>query len=369
MTATPPPSNRRSEPGSGRTGSSEPGSGAPGNRAPAAVAALRRTVSAAATTAAFSAGWAGVKALPEGLVAAAARAGADLAARRPGPGVRRLEANLARVLGPSAGPDRLAAVSRAGLRSYARYWSEVFRLPATPPEVLVERFACADEHRLREAVAAGRGTILALSHSGNWDHAGAWATLTGIPFTTVAERLEPAPLFDRFVAFRESLGMEVLPLTGRPRLFEDLADRLRAGGTLCLLADRDLSATGVQVDLFGAPARLPAGPALLAMRTGATLLPVSVWYDGPLTRARIHPAVPVPPVGRSRGEGATPAGSRVRAVTQAVADVLATGRDGIADHPEDWHMLQRLWLDDLDLEPAPGRAVPVAITAAPGEGS
>ena len=330
-------------------------------------AALGRLASARLSDAAFSAGWAAARTLPEPAVRALARAGADVVASHRGPGVRRLEANLARVLtarsaggagsaDPAGGVDPvdLAATTRAAVRSYARYWTEVFRLPATPPDVVVDRFDCADEHLLRDALASGRGTILALAHSGNWDHAGAWATLTGMPFTTVAERLEPASLFDRFVAFRESLGMEVLPL-GRPRLFEDLADRLRAGGTLCLLADRDLSATGVEVDLFGAPARVPAGPALLALRTGAVLLPVSVWYGeegGPVTRARIHPAVAVP-----RPGGPVP---RARAMTQAVLDALATGPDGIADHPEDWHMLQRLWVDDLA---AVGPPLPAGVPA------
>jgi lauroyl/myristoyl acyltransferase len=334
---------------------------------PARVAALGRLASARLSDAAFSTGWAAARALPEPAVRALARGGADAATRRRGPGVRRLEANLARVLAARAGPAAraagdgtaglvdpayLAATTRAAMRSYARYWTEVFRLPATPPDVVLARFDCADEHLLRDALASGRGTILALAHSGNWDHAGAWAALTGMPFTTVAERLEPASLFDRFVAFRESLGMEVLPL-GRPGLFTDLADRLRAGGTLCLLADRDLSATGVEVDLFGAPARVPAGPALLALRTGAVLLPVSVWYGwegGPVTRARIHPAVPVP-----RPGGSVP---RARAMTQAVLDALATGPDGIGDHPEDWHMLQRLWVDDRAPRPRQPAGVP-----------
>src|SRR5204862_6843875 len=121
--------------------------------------------------------------------------------------------------------------------------------------------------------------ILVLPHTGNWDQAGAWLAGTGAPFTTVAERLEPASLFARFVAFRESLGMEVIPLTGGERPpFEILAERLRAGGTLCLLGDRDLTATGIDVDFFGSPARMPAGPAALAHDTGAVLVPVTLSY-------------------------------------------------------------------------------------------
>ena len=112
--------------------------------------------------------------------------------------------------------------------------------------------------------------ILSLPHMGNWDHAGAWLAGTGVPFTTVAERLKPESLFERFVEFRESLGMEVIPLTGGEQPpFKILAERLRSGGVLCLLADRDLTASGIEVEFFGSPARMPAGPAALAVDTGA----------------------------------------------------------------------------------------------------
>jgi hypothetical protein len=174
-------------------------------------------------------------------------------------------------------------------------------------------------------VAGGRGTILALPHSGNWDHAGAWCTATGVPFTTVAERLRPESLYDRFVAFRESLGMEVVPLTGGTRPpFVVLAERLRAGGMLCLLSDRDLSARGIDVRFFGATARMPAGPAALALRTGATLLPVTLSFTPDGWHCVFHPEVPH---------------TDIRTMTQQVADAF---EEGIRAHPADWHMLQRL---------------------------
>ncbi len=279
----------------------------------------------------YAAGWGGVRALPEPVAARLFQAAADAAWRRDGKGVRRLRSNLARVV--PAGTD-LDALTREGMRSYARYWLEVFRLPVTPRERIVSAMHTADEHLLRGSHAAGRGTVLALPHMGNWDHAGAWLAATGVPFTTVAERLEPASLYDRFVAFRQSLGMEVLALTGGERPpFDVLSERLLSGGALCLLADRDLTPHGVPVSLFGARATMPAGPAALALRTGATLLPVTLWYDGPQWHVRIHPAVPP---------------SDVATMTQALADAFAHGVDGIAAHPQDWHMLQRLWTDDLD---------------------
>ena len=283
----------------------------------------------------FAVGWRAVKALPEPAARSLFAALADIAWLRRGVGVRRLEANLARVA-PDRDPREL---SRAALRSYLRYWCEVFRLPVMSPERIVADMYVEDEDRLRAAIAAGRGVVVALPHSGNWDHGGAWLVRTGVPFTTVVERLRPESLFRRFVAFRESIGMEVLPLTGGAEVFATLARRLRAGRVLCLVADRDLTATGVAVDFFGAQARMPAGPAALALATGAALLPVTMWYaeDGRGWRARIHPEVGPPAHGDRK--------ARVAAMTQGLADAFA---EGIAAHPADWHMLQRLWVDDLD---------------------
>ncbi len=290
--------------------------------------------------AAYELAWRVVRGLPEPLVLRAFRALADLAWRRRTAGARQLERNLRRVVGPELPAAELAELTRAGLRSYFRYWAEVFRLPSLGAQRIVGGMSMTDEFRLRDAYAAGRGVVLALPHTGNWDQAGAWGVLTGMPFTTVAERLRPASLFDRFVAFRESLGMEVIPLTGGDNPFGVLARRLRAGGMLCLLADRDLTASGLVVDFFGEPARMPAGPAALAVQTGAVLLPTTLHYPpGGGWHARIHPAV-LPPPGLPRRE-------QIAAMTQAVADAFA---EGIREHPQDWHMLQPLWLADLDPE-------------------
>jgi KDO2-lipid IV(A) lauroyltransferase len=288
------------------------------------------------TDALYGLGWSTVKKLPEPVAVRLGNTIADLAWKQRGKGVQRLESNYARVV-PGASPERLAELSRAGMRSYLRYWMESFRLPAWSKERIEGGFVGKDLHYLTEGLAAGKGVILALPHLANWDLAGAWVTTKlGIPFTTVAERLKPETLYDRFVAYREGLGMEVLPHSG------GTARRLRDGGLVCLVADRDLSASGVEVGFFGDTARMPAGPALLAQQTGALLLPVTLWYDdSPVMRGRVHPPVEVPGSG-TRAE-------KTSVMTQALADAFATG---IADHPQDWHMLQRLWLADLD--PAKG---------------
>ncbi|MEI7031975.1 phosphatidylinositol mannoside acyltransferase [Streptomyces pratensis] len=285
----------------------------------------------------YGAGWGAVKKLPEPAAEKLFRTIADQTWKRRGPSVLRLESNLARVV-PDAGPERLAELSRAAMRSYMRYWMESFRLPTWSPQRIKDSIEIVGTDRLDEGLAAGRGVVVALPHLANWDLAGAWATTDlKLPLTTVAERLNPASLYDRFVAYRESLGMEVLPHSGGAA-FGTLARRLRAGGLVCLVADRDLSASGVEVSFFGAAARMPTGPALLAQHTGAMLLPVTLSYDStPVMKGVIHPAVEVP------GEGSR--AEKTAVMTQALADAFATG---IAEHPEDWHMLQRLWLDDPD---------------------
>ena len=207
---------------------------------------------------------------------------------------------------------------------------------------MVESVRVENEHYLRDALGAGRGVVAALMHMGNWDHAGAWASLTGAPVVTVAERLRPERLYARFLAYREGLGMEILPLTGGDGdLLDTLSRRLRAGRLVPLLADRDLRASGIPVELLGEPTRMPPGPAMLALRTGAALHPVSIWYEpaGPRRHRlviRFHDEVAAPAVGRTR--------EKVTAMTQEVATVFGAA---IAAHPEDWHMLQPLWLGDL----------------------
>jgi lauroyl/myristoyl acyltransferase len=283
---------------------------------------------------AFAAGWAAVRALPEPVAAAGFAAVGELSARRDTRGVRQLRRNLARVAGPGADLDPLV---RRALRSYARYWQETFRLSRITPRTVRDRTDVIGGDVLDKALTSGRGVVLALPHCGNWESAGVWLLDHGYPFSTVAERLKPESLYERFVAYRESLGMEVIPLTGGDRSPSDvLSERLRAGRVVCLLGDRDLTRRGIDVTFFGATARMPAGPALLAATTGAALMPVGLWFTPGGWGIKIHPEVPIPDGGRLR--------DKVAAATQEVADAFA---EDIALRPHDWHMLQRLWLDDL----------------------
>jgi phosphatidylinositol dimannoside acyltransferase len=286
-----------------------------------------------ATYLAYAGGWRAVRLMPERLAYATFDRIADQQWRAHGSSVRRLEANLERVVGP-LDPDALRELSRAGMRSYMRYWCDAFRLPGWDA-ARIDTFEMRHPERLSDPVVSGRGVVAALPHMGNWDHAGAWASLHISPVNTVAEKLEPEKLFTAFVDFRTSLGMHIHGL-GDPGVYQQLRGALEAGGLVALLADRDLSAKGVDVQFFGETARFPAGPAALAVDTGAALLPVKLFWVGHNV-AEILPGIEPPTTG-DRDE-------RIRVTTQAVADALAAG---IAEHPADWHMLQRVWLADLD---------------------
>jgi KDO2-lipid IV(A) lauroyltransferase len=220
------------------------------------------------------------------------------------------------------------------MRSYMRYWCDAFRLPGWDA-ARINSLELRNRERLSDPVASGRGVVIGLPHMGNWDHAGAHVSLTISPVNTVAEKLEPEALFEAFVDFRTSLGMRIHGL-GDPGVFGELRSTLEEGGLVALLADRDLSAKGVDVQFFGETARFPAGPAALAVDTGASLVPVSLFWQGHNVAQCLPEIEPATTGDRD---------ARIRMTTQALADALATG---IAEHPTDWHMLQRLWLADLD---------------------
>jgi KDO2-lipid IV(A) lauroyltransferase len=231
------------------------------------------------------------------------------------------------------------------MRSYLRYWCEVFRLPDWDRDRVLSRVRFVDEHNLYEPIAAGKGLVGALPHMGNWDHGGAAVAARGVSVTSVAERLEPAEVFEQFLAFRESLGMQIVPLSGGDGdVFATLAARVRSNHFVPLLADRDLTARGLPVTFFGERASMPAGPAALALRTRAPLVPVTLWYEGTAPHhdlvLRFGEPLEVP-----RGRG----GDALRTLTQALA---TTFEAGIREHPSDWHMLQRLFTADLEPRPA-----------------
>jgi phosphatidylinositol dimannoside acyltransferase len=302
------------------------------------------------TSAAFRAGWSLVCRLPESWARELFNFGADVAWRRQGAGVRVLEGNLVRVLGTEpASPSgdhaidqqELRSLSRAVMRSYARYYLETFRLQVIPVDRILSGMHVnyPNVDLTLEHMRNGRGVIYALPHMGDFEQAGRWVNLYGAgSLTTVAERLKPESVFELFLKFRQGLGMEVVPTTGGPHPFGVMAQRLRAGKLVCIVADRDLSDNGIEVDYFGEQALFPAGAAMLAVQTGAALMPVACWFVGEDEwAAHVYDEIPVPAEGTRKEKGA--------AMTQALATVF---EQAIREHPEDWHMLQKTFVNDLD---------------------
>ncbi len=307
----------------------------------------------AATEWAFAVGWSVVKWLPEKAAYATFRQAADALWRKRGSGIVQFERNLARIY-PEADSSDLRDLSREGMRSYLRYWCDTFRLPTWSPERVSNSFSL-DRHELMDAAMASEtGALMVVNHGGNWDTAGAWGCLRYGGLTTVAERLKPEGLYERFVAYRESLGMEILP-TGEADIIRVLARRLKAGRLVPLMGDRDIGRNGVVVDLFGEPASLPAGPAVLALLTGAPVLPVGLWYDEARALGRVFDPIPIPTSG-TREE-------KITAITQGIAEAFEAS---IREHGTDWHMMQPVWLADLDPSRGRSRGPAAGAVRAPG---
>jgi lauroyl/myristoyl acyltransferase len=297
---------------------------------------LRSRVVDRLTDVGYAAGWRAVRVMPEPVVREAFDRGGRWAAGRDGKRTRQLRANLRVATGGRIGEPELAELTTRALRSYARYWQEAFRLPTLSTDRIVTGTEVIGLEHLQKARDSGRGLVMVLPHSGNWDAAGVWFVdfLDG-PFMTVAERLKPESLYRRFLDYRESLGMRVVPLTGGPRpSTEVLRDWLNGGGVTCLLVDRNLGAGGVPVSFFGRTAVLPGGAALLAAQTGAALVPTVCQFTDRGWRLVFSPEIPVDGSGRLK--------DRVTTAMQAVADAFTPS---IAAQPEDWHMLGRIWAD------------------------
>ena len=283
--------------------------------------------------------WRLVRRLPEPVAFTLGRVGGYVFYRLDARRRTALRSNLGQVLGPAATPARLERAVRDNFAAYGRYWVEAFRLEDLGPAELRRRLYLDGHEHLDAALAAGRGVIFAAPHLGNWDAGGAWLAASGYPATAVVERLRPPEVFERFAAYRRALGMELLPVTDGPDTARGVLRALRAGRLACLVCDRDLTGGGLPVTVFGAAARMPGGPASLALKTGAALLPCAVYQeDRPgYWRGVVKPPLPLTQTDDARAD--------VLALTQRLADEF----EGlIAAAPEQWHVLSRYWR-----EPAP----------------
>lgn len=252
------------------------------------------------------------------------QAGARLAAARPGWHLDRLRENLAVATGEPVTDELL----RRSVASYLRNLVEMFALPGWSDTKIIARVSVTGEDRLRRAFHS-TGAVVALPHSGNWDLAGAWACVTGMPVTTVVEELAE-PQYSAFRSFREDLGMRIVSHQD-PAALAHLAAAVRSGRLVCLVADRDLSGTGLRVDWRGHPVAVPAGPAVVARRAGAALLPAVCTFTARGIRLDIGEPVP-----------ARPGRHGLCWMTQQLTDFFA---HRIARNPQDWHLMQPFFRD------------------------
>lgn len=291
---------------------------------------------------AYKAGSLLARRFPAGMGTAAARLiGAGAAAS---PDRRRVVArNLERVYGRKLSRVEERRKVAETFEWYARYYHESFRLPDYSAEKIDREFGYEGFGQIEAACTSGQGPILALPHLGTWEWAAFWlALIPGYRVTAIVEPLEPPDLFEWFVGFRESLGMNIVPLG--PEAGKASVSALNNGEVLCLLADRDLQGTGIPVEFFGERTTLPAGPATLALRTGSPLLPTAVYWKDGIRWGHVLPAIDTERRGKLRED--------IARVTQ---DLAAAFEILISAAPEQWHMLQPNWPSDYTAlgEPMP----------------
>ena len=276
-----------------------------------------------------------IAALPEPVALALANRVGDVLFAVRGEQRRMVSANLARVL--DADPEDGALVdhwAHRSFRAYARYWVEGARLGSTSPVEVEERTFVQGLEYLADGVASGQGVIMALPHIGSWEYGGAFLATQNLPMTSVAERLEPPELFEFFVQQRAAMGLTILPLDASSG--GSVMSTLREGKLVGLLCDRDVAGNGIEVEFFGEPTTMPAGPATLALRTGARLVTGAV-YSGP---GRDHRAIVEPPLDTTRQ------GSLRKDVARLTQEIATRFEGLIRRAPDQWHVFQPLWLAD-----------------------
>ena len=229
----------------------------------------------------------------------------------------------------------LRVAAQQAFDSYARYYVESFRLPSLSKRTVARSFSVDGFDHIPAALEQGNGCIFALPHLGGWEWAGRWMTDKGYKLTVVVEALEPPELFEWFANLRKELGMTVVP-TG-PGAAAAVMKALRENEIVCLLCDRDIERNGVEVEFFGERTTLPAGPAMLGLRTGAPVLPVGVYFTAAYNG---HHAVVRPPLPLDRQGGLR---EDVARITQLLAHELEVL---IRRAPEQWHLFQPNWPSD-----------------------
>jgi len=278
--------------------------------------------------------WKLIGVLPEKSAYKLSKVISDRIYRKNGKGVKRLRGNYQRVM-PNMSEREIEDLTKDGMRSYLRYWFDTFRLNKWSKSRIIETTFVVRENLLRDPIATKQGCIIALPHAGNWDHAAAYFCSTGITLTAVVEKLKPEAIFKKFLAYRQSIGIEAI--SHKEKTIPILMERLNQGKLIALVADRDMSRNGIEVNFLGGVAKMPAGPAILALKTGAPLVTAYIRYLEKGIEITFDETIKLPVAGSEE--------EQIKIVTQSMADNFAKR---IKDSPVDWHMLQRIWVDEED---------------------
>jgi KDO2-lipid IV(A) lauroyltransferase len=276
--------------------------------------------------------WKLIAVLPEKSAYKLADYVSDRIYKKNGKGIKRLRGNYGRVM-PEYSSQKLEELTKLGMRSYLRYWFDTFRLSKWSKNRIISTTQVIRENLLRDPILSKQGCIVALPHAGNWDHAAAYFCSTGITLTAVVEKLKPEAIFKKFLAYRQSIGIEAI--SHKEKTIPILTERLQAGKLIALVADRDMSRNGIEVNFFGKTSKMPSGPAILAIKTGAPLITAYVRYT-PGGIEIIFDETLKPTNSGSEEE-------QIKIITQSMADNFAKR---IKENPVDWHMLQRIWVDE-----------------------
>ena len=276
--------------------------------------------------------WKVIGVLPEKSAYKLANLISDQIFKKNGKGVKRLRSNYKRVV-PYISEPELEELTKDGMRSYLRYWFDTFRLNKWSKSRIIETTFVVRENLLRDPIETKEGCIIALPHAGNWDHAAAYFCSTGIPITAVVEKLKPEAIFKKFLAYRQSIGIEAI--SHKEKTIPILMERLNQGKLVALVADRDMSRNGIEVNFLGGSAKMPPGPAVLAIKTGSPLVTAYIRYLNKGIEITFDETIKLPVTGSEE--------EQIKIVTQSIADNFAKR---IKDSPVDWHMLQRIWVDE-----------------------
>jgi KDO2-lipid IV(A) lauroyltransferase len=267
---------------------------------------------------AYLIGWRIVRFLPESLAYKIFYAIGDYVYRKNGKGVNRLRSNMQKISNLEG--VELENLTKNAMRSYMRYWCDTFRLPDWSAEKIAKDVELVNSQVLTDPLDAGKGVVVALPHSGNWDQAAAYFLGRGYKAVTVAERLKPEKVFKAFLKYRENIGLEVLSTD--MRTIPTLVTRAKSGYIIALVADRDLSSNGVEVDFFDGTAKMPAGPVAIAKKAEVDLVGAFIVYTEKSIKIYFE---------------------KLELSVQAEADFF---EKHLKENPVDWHMLQRIWIND-----------------------